>query len=75
MPAIGVCVIVTWLQSVATTWPVRSGMAAWQQMFALLVRLVAQVLMTGAVVSLMLNNWAQLPTCPQASVRVKVRWK
>ena len=57
----GVWVMVTWLQSVATTWPVRSGMVAWQQMFALLVRLVAHVLMTGAVVSLMLNSWAQMP--------------
>ena len=50
-------------------------MVAWQQRLALLVRLVAQVLMTGAVTSVILNSWAQPPTCPQESVKVKVRWK
>src|SRR5436305_171213 len=54
-PGAGVWTMVKGLQSVATTWPVKSGATAVQFVSALSVRLVAPVRMTGGLVSITLK--------------------
>src|SRR5206468_2196599 len=73
VPMAGLCVTVAGLQlSAATTAFVKLGTAAWQLALAEPVRLVAQVVMVGAVVSRTMNEAAQVLKLPAASVAVIV---
>src|SRR5207247_2982675 len=73
VPIAGLCVIETALQlSDATTALVKLGTAAWQLALAAPVRLVAQVVIVGAVVSRTMNETLQVLKLPATSVAVRV---
>jgi hypothetical protein len=74
VPAAGDWVILTDEQlSVATISPVRLGMAAWQFAFPDRVLFVAQVVITGGMLSITVIVWVALELCPALSAAVYTR--
>src|SRR5262249_33018924 len=72
VPASGLCVTLTAVQSVKVICAVRSGTSAVQLVPAESVRLVAQAVMNGAIVSTMVTTAVQVAVLVAPSRTVKV---